>query len=100
MTLFDYDVSCAMLVERQTVSTLPDDFTGTSYCADVKITPDGHFLYGTNRGHDSIAAYSIGEDGGLQLLEIFPSGGKGPQNLAITPDGDFCCVPICRATTW
>ena len=53
----------------------------------MKITPDGKYLYGTNRGHDSIAAYAIGDDGRLTLIGIEPSLGKGPQNLAITADG-------------
>jgi 6-phosphogluconolactonase len=55
----------------------------------LKITPDGKFLYGTNRGHDSIASYRIAEDGRLTLLSIDPSLGKGPQNLLITPDGQW-----------
>ncbi len=71
---------------RTTFSTLPGDYKGTSYCADVKVTPDGRHLYGTNRGHDSIAAYKIGDDGKLSLVAIEPSRGKGPQNLAVTPD--------------
>ncbi len=87
VTTFDYDAGSGKLTETQTISTLPNDFKGTSYCADVKITPDGKFLYGTNRGHDSIACYSIGADGKLALVAIEPSLGKGPQNLAITPDG-------------
>lgn len=86
VTVFDYDGKTGKLTEKQTISTLPPDFTGTSYCADVKITPDGRYLYGTNRGHDSIAAYRIGSDGRLTLVAIEPSLGKGPQNLAITPD--------------
>jgi 6-phosphogluconolactonase len=89
VTLFDYDDQTGMLIERQTVSTLPDDFDGTSYCADVKITPDGRYLYGTNRGHHSIAAYAIGSDGTLARIAIVPSLGDGPQNLAITADGKF-----------
>jgi 6-phosphogluconolactonase len=87
ITSFDFDPASGILIERQTISTLPKDFTGKSYCADLKITPNGRFLYGTNRGHDSIAAYRIGEDGRLSLVGIEPSLGKGPQNLAITPDG-------------
>lgn len=89
ITAFDWDAASATLVERQTIATLPADFKGTSHCADLKITPDGRFLYGTNRGHDSIAAYAIDESGTLKLLGIEPSRGKGPQNLAITPDGKF-----------
>ncbi len=87
VTAFDWDADAGTLKEKQTISTLPDDFKGTSHCADVKVTPDGRYLYGTNRGHDSIAAYRIGEDGRLTLVAIEPSRGKGPQNLAITADG-------------
>jgi 6-phosphogluconolactonase len=87
VTVFEYDAASGTLTPKQTISTLPDDFKGTSYCADVKVTPDGRFLYGTNRGHDSIAAYRVGEDGRLSLIAVEPSLGKGPQNLAITPDG-------------
>lgn len=88
VTVFDYDAATGSLTEKQTISTLPKEFAGKSYCADVKITPNGRFLYGTNRGHDSIAAYRIGEDGRLTLIGIEPSLGKGPQNLAITAAGD------------
>ncbi|MSQ97647.1 MAG: lactonase family protein [Gemmataceae bacterium] len=87
VTVFDYDTDSGILIEKQTIATLPKDFSGKSYCADLKITPNGRFLYGTNRGHDSIAAYRIGDDGGLKLIGIESSLGKGPQNLAITPDG-------------
>lgn len=89
ITEFDYDPNSGTLIEQETISTLPEDFEDTSYCADLKITPDGRFLYGTNRGHDSIAAYHIDDDGKLSLLKIEPSLGKGPQNLAITADGKF-----------
>ena len=87
VTVFDYDAASGKLTRGQTISTLPADFSGTSHCADLKITPDGKFLYGTNRGHDSIACYAIGDDGKLTLFAIEPSLGKGPQNLAITPNG-------------
>lgn len=89
VTMFDYDSNKGSLEEKQTIPTLPGDFKGVSHCSDLKITPDGKFLYGTNRGHDSIAAYSIESDGKLKLLGIEPSLGKGPQNLAITKDGKF-----------
>lgn len=86
VTVFDYATDAGTLTERQTMATLPAGFSGKSYTADLKITPDGRFLYGTNRGHDSIAAYRIAEDGKLSLIGIEPSLGKGPQNLLITPD--------------
>jgi 6-phosphogluconolactonase len=87
VTLFDYEPKSGSLTKQQTISTLPEGYDGTTYTADVKVTPDGRFLYGTNRGHDSIAAYRIDEQGRLELLEIEPSLGKGPQNLAMTSDG-------------
>jgi 6-phosphogluconolactonase len=87
ITVFDWNAADGTLKEKQTIATLPKDFTGKSYTADLKITPDGKHLYGTNRGHDSLASYRIAADGTLSLLSIQPSGGKGPQNLLITPDG-------------
>ena len=87
IAVYDFDATTGRLVERQVVSTRPPDFKAATFTADLKITPDGRFLYGTNRGHDSIAAYRIGADGLLALVEIIPSRGRGPQNLAITPDG-------------
>ena len=87
ITVFDWNAADGTLKEKQTIATLPKDFAGKSYTADLKITPDGKYLYGTNRGHDSLASYRIAEDGTLKLLTIQPSGGKGPQNLFITPDG-------------
>lgn len=87
ITVFDWGAAEGTLKEKQTIATLPKDFTGKSYTADLKITPDGKHLYGTNRGHDSLASYRIADDGTLTLLAIQPSGGKGPQNLLITPDG-------------
>jgi 6-phosphogluconolactonase len=89
VTMFDHDPDTGFLIERQTISTVPKGFQGTSHCADLKITPDGRFLYGTNRGHHSIAAYRIGDEGRLTLLGIVPSLGDGPQNLAITPGGEL-----------
>jgi 6-phosphogluconolactonase len=89
VTKFDYLAETGAMTEQQTISTLPIGFSGTSYCADLKITPDGQFLYGTNRGHDSIVAYRIGTDGTLTMLKIVPSLGGGPQNLMITGDGSL-----------
>ena len=87
VTFFNYASETGVLTQRQEIATLPADFSGTSHTADVKITPDGKFLYGTNRGHDSIAIFRIADDGQLSLVSIEPSLGKGPQNLLITPDG-------------
>ncbi len=88
VSMFNYDAETSTLDKQQTISTLPEDAEGEkNWTADLKITPDGKHLYATNRGHDSLACFRLGEDGQLTLLKIIPSGGKNPQNLAITPDG-------------
>lgn len=87
VTRFHYDAATGALTPAATISTLPDGYAGTTYTADLKITPDGRFLYGTNRGHDSVAMFAIGADGSLTRIGIEPSLGKGPQNLVITADG-------------
>lgn len=87
ISVFAYNAEKGALTDLQSISTVPNDFDGKSHTADLKITPDGRHLYGTNRGHDSIASYRIGDDGKLTLLGIQPSLGEGPQNLAILPSG-------------
>lgn len=89
ITMYDYHDQSGKLTRRQTISTLPESFSGRSHCADVKISPDGRWLYGTNRGHDSIVTYRVGDGGRLTLQRIESSHGKGPQNLAITADGNW-----------
>lgn len=89
ITFFDFAIDAGMLSQKQTISTLPDDFHGINHTADLKITPDGRFLYGTNRGHDSIAIFHINDDGLMGLVSIEPSLGNGPQNLLISHDGSW-----------
>jgi 6-phosphogluconolactonase len=89
ISVYGHEPATGRLTARQTISTLPEGVTPTTFTADLRLTPDGRFLYGTNRGHDSIAAYALAADGSLALVEIVPSLGKGPQNLAITPDGSL-----------
>lgn len=87
VTAYAYEASSGQLAMRQTVRTLPDDFKGESLAADLRITPDGRFLYASNRGHDTIAIFRLDAVGELERIDIVPSRGKGPQNLAITSDG-------------
>ena len=77
----------------QTVSTLPTDFQGKSYAADVQVHPNGKFLYGSNRMHDSIAVFGIASDTGrLQPLGHTPSGGRFPRSIALDPSENFLIV--------
>jgi 6-phosphogluconolactonase len=90
VTAFAYDASSGSLRELQTVSTLPDDFAGTSHTADVHVAPSGRFLYGSNRGHGSIAVFAIDESTGeLSYVDREPTGGETPRNFAIDPTGTF-----------
>jgi len=87
---FAYDGTNGRLREIQTISTLPENFSGTSYCADVHVSPSGKFVYGSNRGHDSIAIFGIDEDTGkLTLVGYEPTQGKMPRNFGIDPTGAF-----------
>ncbi len=87
---FAYDATRGSLREIQTISTLPEDFSGTSYCADVHVSPSGKFVYGSNRGHDSIAIFGIDEDTGrLTCIGYEPTQGKMPRNFGIDPTGAF-----------
>lgn len=72
-------------------STLPAGFEGESFAADIHVSPDGK-LYTSNRGNNSIAVFSILEDGRLEWVGSSPSGGDWPRNFAIAPKGDFMLV--------
>lgn len=93
ITAFDYDPACGALKEIQTITTLPKDFDGSNTCAEVRIHPTGRFLYGSNRGHDSIAVYRIDQGSGkLTFVEHETADIKTPRNFNIDPTGGFCLV--------
>ncbi len=93
VTAFAFDKAQGTLQEIQTISTLPTDFTGTSYCADLHIHPSGKFLYGSNRGHDSIVVYAIDQNTGkLTFIEHVSTQGNWPRNFAVDPTGQFLLV--------
>ena len=90
ITAFVYDETNGTLNEMQTVSTLPDTFEGESYTADVHVSPDGRFLYGSNRGHDSLAIFTINKNTGrLKFVDHEPTLGETPRNFAIDPTGTY-----------
>jgi 6-phosphogluconolactonase len=87
---FDYDREHGVLKEIQTVSTLPDDFHGVNTCAEVAVHPSGKFVYGSNRGDDSIAVFAVDEPGGrLDFVERQSTRGKVPRCFAIDPTGQY-----------
>ncbi|MFI5356406.1 MAG: lactonase family protein [Opitutales bacterium] len=85
---YRYTVATGALAPLDTVSTLPAGFAGESSCAEVRVHPNGRFVYGSNRGHDSIAVFAFAATTGkLSLVEITPTGGRNPRNFALSPDG-------------
>ncbi|MFB3890579.1 MAG: lactonase family protein [Phycisphaerae bacterium] len=87
---FAYDATAGKLTEVQSISTLPAGFKGESFTAEVQVHPSGKFLYGSNRGHDSIAVFAIdAETGKLSSIEYKSTQGKTPRNFGIDPTGAF-----------
>ena len=93
ITTFAYDARRGILRKLQTVSTLPKGYKGQSDCAEVAVSPNGKFVYGSNRGHDSIAVFAADpKKGTLAPVERVPSGGKCPRHFAIDPTGRYLLV--------
>lgn len=87
ITAYAYDATDGSLTEMQTVPTLPTGHGGVSTCADLHVHPNGRFVYGSNRGHDSIAIFAIGGDGRLEPVGHEPTRGHTPRNFALDPAG-------------
>ena len=91
VTAFDYNAANGTLSEVQSISTLGGSPIEKGYStAHVEAHPSGKFLYGSNRGHDTIVVYKIDQQNGrLSYVENESVGGKTPRNFGITPDGRF-----------
>jgi 6-phosphogluconolactonase len=88
ITVCQWEPTRGALNAFQTIATLPEGFKGQNTCAEVQVYPSGRFLYGSNRGHDSLAVFSIHpETGKLSLVEHQSSGGRGPRHFALDPAG-------------
>ncbi|MCK0189973.1 lactonase family protein [Arenibacter sp. F20364] len=74
------------------LSTLPTDYDGKNACADIHLSPNGKFLYASNRGHNSLAIYSVSDSGHLKLVTIESVQGDWPRNFTLSPDGKFLLV--------
>jgi len=89
VTACNYDSTTGEIAEIHNISMIPDDFTGTTNAAAIRIHPSGKFLYASNRGHNSIAVYEISENGSLSLVELETSGINFPRDFNLSPDGLF-----------
>lgn len=93
ITALTFNKESGALETLHTASTLPADFQGESYAADVQVHPNGKFLFGSNRGHNSIAVFRVDANTGrLQLQGQTLSGGKFPRSLALDSSGTYLVV--------
>ena len=89
VTAYHYNRAKGQLAPFQTVSTLPEDWSPRNTCADIEITSDGRFVYASNRGHDSIAAFEVDlKTGELKRAGRF-STGQTPRSFNLSPDGNW-----------
>jgi 6-phosphogluconolactonase len=87
---YTFDSKTGKMKLIQTVSMLPDDFSGSNTTAEIAIDAQGRFLYASNRGDDSIAIYSIDSNTGeLTFIERIATGGKTPRHFEIDPTGQW-----------
>ncbi len=87
VTRFSYESHAGLLNEGTTASTLPAGFSGNSSTAEVRVHPNGRFVYVSNRGHDSIAVFRADSKGALTLVENVSTQGKVPRNFNLDPTG-------------
>jgi 6-phosphogluconolactonase len=91
ITVFDVNEN-GELKPIQTVTTLAEGFKGESFCADIHIGKNGDFLYGSNRGENTIVTFRIASDGTLALAGNTSCGGDWPRNFVIDPSGKYILV--------
>jgi len=90
ITVFDYDPVRAAFIWKQTISTLPADFTDTNTTAEIRVHPSGQFLYNTNRGHNTVTMFEIDPDTGeLDVIGWESTRGEWPRGMNIDPSGTF-----------
>lgn len=90
ITAFAYDAAHGTMIWIQTVSTLPAGFTGSSSTAEIIMHPSGKWVYGSNRGHDSIAAFAIDQNTGMLTSAGWtPTQGNIPRGFNIDPSGSI-----------
>ena len=93
VTAFSYDAAAGALKELQTLPTIPAGFTGRNSGAEIAVHPSGKFVYASNRGHDSIAVFTIDSaKGTLTFVANEPIGGRTPRHFGIDPAGEWMTV--------
>lgn len=89
-----FDAEAGRLEQLQNITSLPADFTEVNYPSEVAVHPSGRFLYGANRGHDSLAVFRIDETGQLEPAGHVAIEGAWPRHFAIDPTGQFLLAAL------
>ncbi|MBO1003962.1 lactonase family protein [Pseudogracilibacillus auburnensis] len=88
--VLNYDSVQGSFTEKQYISALPEDFSITNDASAIHISSDGRFVYTGNRGHNSIAVFSVDQDNGeLTFVEHTPSGGEWPRDFVLDPSEKY-----------
>lgn len=92
VTSFDFDAGSGTMMKKEIVSALPPGFSGTNTAAEIVISPDGRFLYTSNRGNDSIAQFEVDKKSGTLAVVGWTACGKGPRHIRLDPGGKWLLV--------
>src|SRR5262249_31558805 len=84
---YRFDTERGALKPLQVMSTLPSDFTDYSTMAEIAVSPDGRFVYGSNRGHDSVTIFAADPEGLLRVVGWQPTQGRTPRSIGLAPAG-------------
>jgi len=98
ITTFEWSPKTGTLTARSSVPTRPAEVKSGS-TAEIAVHRSGRFVYGSNRGHDSIAVFGVGADGALTLVEYEPTRGQTPRNFALDPSGHWLIAGNQRSDT-
>jgi 6-phosphogluconolactonase len=100
VTAFAWDAAKGDLAALQTIGALPEGYGGTSYTAEIEVSPDGRFVYGSNRGHDSLVVFRVeAASGRLALAGHVPVGGSWPRHFTTLAGGRALLAAHQRAGT-
>jgi 6-phosphogluconolactonase len=93
VTTYEWDATRGRLTPRQVITTLPTTYTGDNTGAEIAVAPSGRFVYGSNRGHDSIVVFSVDQaNGTLEPVQWEATQGKRPRFFALDPAGNQLLV--------
>lgn len=93
VVVLNYDASAGSFTEKQYIPAIPEDFTEVNDAGAIHISSDGKFVYTSNRGHNSIAVFSVNEESyELTLVEYTPTGGEWPRDFIIDPSQKYLVV--------